>query len=50
MDTYYLNIVWLSLRRDVFDRLYEYKVQHGLPTFEEAVMQILDSKVEARTA
>jgi hypothetical protein len=50
MDTYYPNIVWLSLRRDVFDRLYEYKVRHGLPTFEEALTNILESKVEARTA
>lgn len=50
MDTYYPNIAWLSLRRDVFDRLYEYKVRHGLPTFEEALMSILESKVEARTA
>jgi hypothetical protein len=50
MDTYYPNVAWLSLRRDVFDRLYEYKVRHGLPTFEEALMNILDSKAEARTA
>jgi len=50
MDTYYPNIAWLSLRRDVFDRLYEYKVRHGLPTFEEALMKILESKGEARTA
>jgi hypothetical protein len=50
MDTYYPSVAWLSLRRDVFDRLYEYKVRHGLPTFEEALMNILESKVEARTA
>jgi hypothetical protein len=50
IDSYYPNTVWLSLHRDVFDRLYEYKVRHGLPTFEEALMNILDSKVEARTA
>jgi len=50
MDTYYPNVAWLSLRRDVFDRLYEYKVRHGLPTFEEALMNILENKAEARTA
>ena len=50
MDTFCPNTVWLSLRRDVFERLYEYKVRHGLPTFEEAVMNILESKVETRTA
>jgi hypothetical protein len=50
MDTYYPNVAWLSLRRDVFDRLNEYKVRHGLPTFEEALMNILEDKAEARTA
>jgi hypothetical protein len=50
MDSYYPNVAWLSLRRDVFDRLNEYKVRHGLPTFEEALVNILESKAEARTA
>lgn len=41
MDTYYPNIVWIQLRRDVFDRLYQYKMRHGIPTWEQAVERIL---------
>lgn len=50
MDLYYPNSAWLCLRRDVFDRLCAYKVRHGLPTFEETLLQMLEEKVEARTA
>jgi hypothetical protein len=41
MDSYYPNTAWLSLRRDVFDRLYQYKMQHGIPSWEEALESIL---------
>jgi hypothetical protein len=41
MDIYYPNNAWLSLRRDVFDRLYLYKVQHGIPTWEQALERML---------
>jgi hypothetical protein len=41
MDTYYPNIAFVELRRDVFDRLYQYKVRHGIPTWEQAVERIL---------
>ncbi len=41
MDTYYPNTVWLNLRRDVFDRLYQYKTQHGIPTWEQALESML---------
>jgi len=41
MDSYYPNSVWLSLRRDVFDRLYQYKTQHGIPTWEQALEKVL---------
>jgi hypothetical protein len=37
MDTYYPNSAWLRLRRDVFERLYQYKVRRGIPTWEEAL-------------
>lgn len=37
MDHYYPNVVWLPLRRDVFDRLDQYKQEHGIPTWEQAV-------------
>lgn len=41
MDLYYPNSAWLSLRRDVFDRLYLYKVRHGLPTWEQTLERLL---------
>src|SRR5271156_5121177 len=41
MDAYYPNNVWLNLRRDVFDRLYQYKTQRGIPTWEQALESML---------
>lgn len=41
MEVYYPNSAWLTLRRDVFDRLYLYKVRRGIPTFEQALESIL---------
>jgi hypothetical protein len=44
MDHYYPNSAWLCLRKDVFDRLYEYKRQRGLPTWEQALESLLPSE------
>jgi len=44
MDLYYPNNAWLSLRRDVFDRLYLYKMQHGIPTWEQALERMLSAE------
>jgi hypothetical protein len=41
MDAYYPNGAWLHVRRDVFDRLYRYKMQRGIPTWEQALESIL---------
>jgi hypothetical protein len=41
MDAYYPNSAWLCLRRDIFDQLYQYKVRHGIPTWEQAIERIL---------
>lgn len=41
MDLYYPNSAWVCLRRDVFEQLHEYKVRHGIPTWEEAIQRIL---------
>jgi hypothetical protein len=41
MDAYYPNTAWLNLRRDVFDRLCQYKMQHGMPTWEQALESVL---------
>jgi len=42
MDLYYPNGAWIQLRRDVFERLYEFKSQNGIPTWEQTVERILD--------
>jgi hypothetical protein len=44
METYYPNSAWINLRRDVFDRLYLYKMQHGIPTWEQALEQALSNR------
>lgn len=46
MDEFYPNSAWLSLRRDVFLRVYEYKVLHGIPTWEAAFERLLDAAEE----
>lgn len=43
MEQYYPNTAWLCLRKDVFDRLYEYKSRRGLPTWEQALEGLLRS-------
>jgi hypothetical protein len=48
MDHYYPNSVWLSLRRDVFDRLYQYKMRQGIPTWEQALTSLLPALEETR--
>jgi hypothetical protein len=49
MDTYYPNTAWLCLRRDVFERLYEYKTRNSIPTWEAALERILSECEEAAT-
>jgi hypothetical protein len=44
MDSYYPNCVWLNLRRDVFERLSEYKTQRGIPTWEQAFEEMLSAE------
>ena len=41
IDHYYPNSAWLYLRRDVFDRLYQYKVRHGIPSWEQVIERVL---------
>jgi hypothetical protein len=50
MDIYYPNSAWLSLRRDVFDRLYRYKVRRGIPTWEQTIETILSAEGAAEGA
>jgi Family of unknown function (DUF6084) len=41
MDIYYPNSAWLRLRRDAFERLYQYKRRRGIPTWEQALESLL---------
>jgi hypothetical protein len=41
MEHYFPNSAWLRLHRDAFDRLYDYKVRMGYPTWEAAVESLL---------
>ena len=41
IDIYYPNMAWLCLRRDVFDKLSQYKMERGIPTWEEALESII---------
>jgi hypothetical protein len=41
MDAYYPNSVWLSLQKDVFERLHRYKMKHGVATWEQAFEKML---------
>lgn len=46
MDVYYPNSAWLALQRDTFEKLYQYKVREGIPTWEEAVERALSALTE----
>jgi len=41
VELHYPNQALLQLRRDVFDRLHDYKVRRGMPTFEQALESLL---------
>lgn len=47
MERQYPNSGWIGLRRDVFDRLCEYKRQNGLLTWEQVLEQLLPQEVPA---
>jgi hypothetical protein len=49
MDSYYPNTAWLCLRRDIFERVYEYKVRHGIPTWEQAFESMLQAEETRET-
>lgn len=48
MDVHYPNTAWLALRRDVFERLGEYKKRHGFATFDDAIEQMTLNAMEAQ--
>jgi hypothetical protein len=47
MDAYYPNSAWLALHRDTFEKLLQYKMREGIPTWEEAIERMLSALPEA---
>ncbi len=50
MDHHYPNTAWLSLNRDVFERLYAYRRSHGLGTWEQTIEQLIPVMEDAGVA
>jgi hypothetical protein len=46
MARYYPNSAYIRLHKDIFDRLYTYKIAQGLPTWEEAIARLLQNSAE----
>lgn len=43
MDAHYGGTAWITLERDVLDRLYAFRRRHGLPSWEQAVARLLEA-------
>jgi hypothetical protein len=50
MDHHYPGSAWLSLNRDVFDRLYAYRRRWGLATWDQAIERLLPAAEDGETA
>ncbi len=43
MDHYFPNSAWLRIRKDTFDRLYDYRARNALLTWERTLESLLDA-------
>jgi hypothetical protein len=50
MDQHYPNSAWLCLQRDAFERLYRYKVRHGIPTWEQLIERVVPEEALVSSA
>jgi hypothetical protein len=48
MDAYYPNTAWICLRRDVFEKLNQFRSRNGFSTWEQAIEQILALSAEVK--
>ena len=46
IETSFPNSAWIRLRKDVFDQLYQYKINHGLITWEAVLERLLRASGE----
>ena len=49
MDLHYPHTTWLCLQRDVFEKLYKFKAQNGIPTWEQALERIIERTEEVKS-
>ena len=47
MDHYYPNSAWLNIRKDVFEKLQDYKVRNVIPNWEQAFESLLRDQTPA---
>jgi hypothetical protein len=50
MDHHYPNTAWVTLSRDVFERLYAYRRAHGNPGWDQTIEQLLPALEPAELA
>jgi hypothetical protein len=50
MDHYFPHSAWLRLDRAVFDRLYAFRVEHALPSWEHALGALMDAAARGTEA
>ncbi len=50
MELHYPNTAYLCLRKDVFDRLDQYRSRRGLPSWEQALERLLVAAEEPRSS
>ena len=46
IETSFPNSAWIRLHKDVFDQLYQYKINHGLITWEDTLERLLRASSE----
>lgn len=49
MELHYPNVAWLCLRRDVFDRIAEYKARYSIATWEQTLERMLGLTAEVKS-
>jgi len=49
MDQHYPNTAWLCLRRDVFEKLYSFRAQHGIPTWDQTIERMIAQTEEVKS-
>ncbi len=51
MEHYYPNSAWLNIRKDVFEKLQEYKMRRSIPSWEQTFERLLpaDEEIEVRS-